>query len=206
MGSRNGSFDKHNTDTNYALNVLIVYDNLAAGQRGMRMCCDLACQQDGDLEFRPRLWRLDLVSDPVCGGFAIADAVNADLLIISTSGQSGLSQAAQRWLRFCLARKRGTGAVIVALLGTDENVHGADFLNIQFLQSAVKEAGLDFFAPLANRKEVLGNVRATGNRVAGAPIDQAGLLDARQIAQAHVPAMLRASSRDTNYRDWGINE
>jgi len=59
-----------------ALRVVILYDDLAAGQRAMHLCRELTRQREGDLSLQPQRWRLDLVYDPVCGGFASARNAN----------------------------------------------------------------------------------------------------------------------------------
>lgn len=199
MEPGNTFFGRSETGASLALNVLIVYDNRAAGQRAMRLYRDLACQQAGELSLRPRLWRLDVVVDPVCSGFAIADAVNADLLMISTSGQSALSPPAQHWLKLCLAlaRKRGTSVAMIALVGTASKINETDFLTLQFLRRSAEEAGLDFFTPSANGMKP----------DAEAPrLEEGGPLAVRQSAKAYQPAMLRAYGQDTKYREWGIND
>jgi hypothetical protein len=203
-------FDRRDTDASQALKVLVLYDDLAAGQRAMHLCWELTRQRESDLSLQRQLWRLDLVCDPVCGGFAIADALTADLLIISISSQSELSQSLQQSLRSCLARKRDTGSAIVGLLGTDHQINGAELLNLQLLRSMAQEAGLEFFAPFGNVTEALknghANVEAKLAEQAPVCLGEPGLLAVQQVALAHRPTMLQSYGRDTNYRDWGINE
>lgn len=194
MEFRNGSFERREVGASQTLNVLIAYENLAAGQRAMRLCWNLACQQEGDLSLHPRLWRLDLVADPVYAGFAIADAVQAELFIVSISSQAELSKPARHWLKLCLAiaRKQATSAAMVALLGTDDQINESYSPNFQFLRSVAQEAGLEFFIPFAGRKAALDNVGCKAEAVEVAGGLETGALAARQLPPAYQPAILRA--------------
>ena len=204
MESGNSFLEARDEDASQGLNVLVVYENLTAGQRAMRLCRDLTVQQQDGFTLQPRFWRLDLIADAVCGGFAIADAVQAELVIVSTSSQAELPKPAQHWLKLCLAvaRKGGTCAAVVALLATNEQFNEAYFSNLQFLRSLAQEAGVEFFAPFANRKQ---DVRAKVT-VASEAHRQLGGIDAPAawpIAQAR---QFRAYGGNTNYREWGIND
>ena len=128
-------------------NVTIVYDQLAAGQRAMRLFSHLDREHKSEVSFQPFPWRFDFVADPKLGEFAAADALKADLIIISTTTRSDLPSVVQDWLLACLARMRGRNAAIVALSGTEEQMDQSDSPRLEFLRRAAKNAGLDFFTP-----------------------------------------------------------
>lgn len=128
-------------------NVVILYEDVPAGQRAMRTIADVAREFGGELELRPQLWRFELLEDPDWYALAMADAVKADMLIISTSAKSGLSVAVESWIKACLEQKRGTSAAVAALFGAADNMDDSDSSRFQFVQHAAHEAGLDFFAP-----------------------------------------------------------
>ena len=133
-------------DDSSILNVVVVYDNLGAGQRGMSILASLVDQFRGArVEIRPRLWRFDLLDDPQWFNAALDEAIRADMLIVSTgSTNSHLPATVKGWLNQCLAGKQGFGGAIVALPGAADE---PDTPRFQFLKSAAVEAGLDFFTP-----------------------------------------------------------
>ena len=126
-----------------AFKVIILYDQLAAAQRAMRIFSHL----ESEVAFQPFPWRFDFVTDPKLREFAAADALKADLIIISTITRSDLPSAVQDWLLACLARMRGSNAAIVALSGTEEEADPTDSSWFEFLRLAANNAGLDFFPP-----------------------------------------------------------
>jgi hypothetical protein len=119
----------------------------------MRMLGDLARGFDGEVEMRPQAWRFALLEDPAWYALAMADVVNADMLIIAASSGNELPAAVERWIKMCLARKRGSSAAVVALFGTAQDTDSPHSARFQFVQSAANAAGLDFFAPLPGRAD-----------------------------------------------------
>ena len=137
-------------DPEAKFNVLVAYDDVPAGQHAMRMIGNVE-RRIGEIETRyPSLWRFDLLKDPDWRIQATAEAIQADLLVISASGQSGLSGGVKTWLQTCLTQKKGTAAAVVALLGSGEHLDPPDSPRIQFLKGATEAVGLDFFAPGAD--------------------------------------------------------
>lgn len=168
-------------DDSPILNVVVAYDNLVAGQRAMSFLTSLADEFQGTrVEMRPQLWRFDLLDHPQWFAPALAEAIRADMLIVSTGSSNGFSQTIQDWLEECLARKHGTGAAIVALPGA---VGEQDSSRFQFLKSTSGEAGLDFFSP-----------PPSGASTAALP----------------TPLLIHPASggsgRNQPYRHWGLNE
>ena len=156
-------------DNSTTINVLIAYEDVPAGQHAMRILADLARKSEDDLELHPKLWRFDLLADPEWWTSALTDAVNADMLIISTSGASGLPTAVEDWVNACLAQMRGTSAAVIALLGTADHADRPSSPRFQFVQRAANEAELDFFAPLPcpedSLKETLKSIQRRAETV-----------------------------------------
>jgi hypothetical protein len=178
--------DRNELESERDFSVVIVYENLAAGHRAMRLFTDLVEEHKGNLRFRPKPWRFDLLADPEWRQFAAADARRADLLIISTGNDSDLPASVQSWLRLCLAQKSGGGGV-VALFGTEGQMDSAESPRLRFLKQAAEEAGLDFFAPPAPDNGA--ECRRTRAAMSGA-------------IQAGKGALHPAAAN----RHWGINE
>ena len=129
------------------LNVVIAYDDVPAGQRAMHTLADLGRDFADEVDLGPQLWRFEYLEDPDWRALAAKDAIKADIIIISTTGEGELPAAVESWLAACLTQKHGTSAAVVALLGTVDNMDEPDSPRFQFLQRAAIEAGLDFFAP-----------------------------------------------------------
>ena len=180
-------------------NVVIVYEAAAAAQRAMRLFSQLEREHGKDLKLEPKCWRFDLLEDHAWRKFAAADAIKADLLILSASSKSELPATVQSWIKSCLALKRGAKTAVVGLFGTEEEMDEADSARLQSLQRATEEYGLVFFAPLPVRqKAVADSYKVTENleeptKAGGCP-------------EPPLPLFATASSRDGSYRHWGINE
>lgn len=129
------------------LRVVLVYQDIADGQRAMRVLNGVVRGQGDDLEFEPVVWSFDLLSDPEWRAAATSDALKADILLISTSSPNPLPEAVERWVEDALGRKRGTEAAIVAIFGSEDYPDAAASPRLQALETATRQAGLDFFAP-----------------------------------------------------------
>src|SRR5690242_8638178 len=98
---------------NPAFNVLIVYENAAAGLRAMRVFSKLTEEHQGEFLFQTRVWRFDLLDDPVWRKVADTDAMKADMLVISIETEADLPAEVRGWLTACLSQKSGgPGAVV----------------------------------------------------------------------------------------------
>jgi len=146
------SLDTDSPDQSQPLRVVIAYDDLAAGKRAMRVMTDLAKSLGDNLKFEPLPWSFDLLTDVDWREVAASDAVNADILIIAMSSAHPLPTSVGRWAEDAIDRKRGTTAAVVALFGSEENPDGADSLRVEAIQTAARQAGLDFFAPAPNKE------------------------------------------------------
>jgi hypothetical protein len=129
------------------LNIVIAYDDVPAGQRAMHTLADLGRNFADEMDLGPQLWRFEYLEDPDWRALATADAIKADILIVSTTSKSELPAAVENWLADCFVQKHGTSAAVVALLGAVDNIDEPDSPRFQFIQRAALEAGLDFFAP-----------------------------------------------------------
>lgn len=127
--------------------VVVVYDDIPAGQHAVRALANVFPEPEDRLQLLPRFWRFDFLEDTGWFALALADATDADIIVIATSSNHGLSISVEDWIKSCLLRKRGSSAAVVALLGPEQNMDGQDSPRLQFLQGAVQKAGLDFFAP-----------------------------------------------------------
>ena len=138
-------------DPEAKLNVFVAYDDVPAGQHAMRVIGNVDRQIEEFKKQYPSLWRFDLLEDPDWRLLATAEALQADLLVISASScRNDLPGGVRTWIETCLEQKKGTAAAVVALLGSGEHLDPPDSPRIQFLKNATEAVGLDFFAPGAD--------------------------------------------------------
>lgn len=136
---------------------VVVYDDVPAGQNALRVLAKMFPEPYDRLQLVPRFWRFDFLEDADWFYSALADAADADIIVIATSSTWGLNGAVERWINIGLPRKRGSNAAVVALLGLEGNTDGQDSPRLRFLQNAVQRAGLVFFAPQSRRERLMEN-------------------------------------------------
>jgi hypothetical protein len=137
--------------------VVIVYDDVPAGQHALRVLAKMFPEPYDRLQLVPRLWRFDFLVDADWFYSALAEAADADIIVIATSSTHGLNFEVEKWINTCLPRKRGSQAAVIALLGPEGDTDGQDSSRLRFLQNAVQKAGLDFFAPQSRRERLTEN-------------------------------------------------
>ena len=140
-------FDANSPDANRPLRVVIAYNDVAAGQRAMRVLAALGKGFGDDIQFQPLPWSFDLLADLDWREVAASEAVRADILILATSSANPLPPAVGRWAAEAIHQKRGTSAAVIALFGPEENPEAAGSSRLEAIQVAAQQAGLDFFAP-----------------------------------------------------------
>lgn len=134
---------------------VIAYDDFSAARRGMRVIADMARRAGGETKWCPLPWKFDVLEHPSYRQLAIGDAVNADLIVISTNAPQGLPPAVEVWIKSSLEQKRGDHAAVVALFGPSDHLDQPGSARLQLVRQAAKAAGLDFFAPFSNAESPL---------------------------------------------------
>lgn len=102
------------------LKIVVAYDGALASKRANRVLANLHRTLGPDVRLQPSPWKFDqLVS---IGGRcrAIADATEADIIILSICRLTSVPESVNRWFETCLARKRGQAATVLALFDSDE--------------------------------------------------------------------------------------
>ena len=205
MSTLDSALDRKYADDRNAVNVLIAYDDVVAAQRAMRLFARVGREHLNEFLCRAQPWRFDLLGDPDWGKCASSDALRADLIVVSTSKRSDLPVAVQNWLAECLSQKQGARAAVVALLGSEDQKQDANSAGIQFLQSAARRAGLDFFVPVADSGKEPEPARQSIDR-AVRPARSALPPSRQTLTRLRPPEPPQAFSPGANCRHWGINE
>jgi hypothetical protein len=135
------------------ITITIAYDEKSAGQRAARLLSSISQEQAGQLRIAVQPWRFDLLADTDWQRFAAAEALQADILVIAMSNPGNLSAAVEEWFTTWLNCKRGFHAAVIALVETESEADSSHSPELQFLESATKQAGLDFFTPRPDHSE-----------------------------------------------------
>jgi hypothetical protein len=182
-------------------NVVILHDDAASAQRALGALTTLVATFHVEaVKIRPQLWRFDLLQDADWFALALADAVNADMLVFATSSASGLPVAVENWLKLCLARKRSTNAVVVTLLPAAGNPDEPESRYLQFVPGLDTDAALDPIAPGLWREDApAAPVKSLRRRTSMATLG--GILPRDECPQAE-----QIFSRNCCYQHGGLNE
>lgn len=129
------------------LTITIAYDEKRAGQRAAQLFSLIGREYEGNVNIAIQPWRFDMLSDPEWRKFAAAEALQADILVMAMSNPAHLSAAIEQWFTTWLNDKRGFHAAVIALVETENEVDALHSPELKFLESATREAGLDFFTP-----------------------------------------------------------
>jgi CheY-like chemotaxis protein len=127
--------------------VIIVYGDAPAGEHALYTIEKVSHHLGGSIALYPSLWRFDLLEDPDWRAAATAEAVQAGLVVISTSSRDDLPVAVRDWVQGCLQAKTSAAGALVALLGPADAMDSSDSPRIRFLRNAAEAAGFGFFAP-----------------------------------------------------------
>jgi hypothetical protein len=107
-------------DPRAEIKIILLYDDVAAGRRAMTAAVKLAAGLEFESEPRHSVWRFDLLEDETWHAAATREAVDAEIIIVSTSQPNALPDTVNQWIEDCLAQKTSAGTVLLALFG-DEN-------------------------------------------------------------------------------------
>jgi hypothetical protein len=131
-----------------AVDTVILYDTIPAGQRGLSALAGI--MENNLVVIRPRPLRLDFMNDPETLKNALRDLRAAHMIILSTNGDAPLPLAFKVWFAAILDLKKGNHAAVVMLFDLGEKPADAASRNLHFIKHVTLEAELDFFAPSFN--------------------------------------------------------
>lgn len=99
--------------TRRSKNVVIIYDDRAAGNRAVGTLTGLQAQSAGSTHLSPIPWSFDLLTELSWRSRAIRDIDRADLAIISLSEPDEIPVPIKRWIDTCLHRERATSIPVI---------------------------------------------------------------------------------------------
>jgi hypothetical protein len=124
--------------------VVMAYDDFTSGKRAMDACHFLGFQLGGGVELRSSMWKFDILRNARLNEIAVADAIEADVIIVANAPDAGLPEEVARWVEAWVPRKRGQTAALVALLdftGKDPRESAQAYA---LLKGAAASASIDF--------------------------------------------------------------
>jgi hypothetical protein len=137
------------------LKIIIVHEDSVAGLRATdllkRLAARLGDKSGMDIspwEFCNRAWQFEWLQNPNLSAQALAEAVAADMIIISAGGHAELPVCVRKWIESVLARKQGGPAALVALLDGRRAAHTAALNPGPYLRQLAAQNGVDFYCNL----------------------------------------------------------
>ena len=174
-----------------AINVVLVYEDYATGLRAKRLYDDLCRQLEPECEVNQSMWKFEVLGMPRLGVVAAEEAAEADMIIISMSGENELPGKVRDWLETWVGEKAGQSSALVALFDEVEEEESQIEAIQSHLRQVARRGGMSFFADPA-----------------GVPEWESGHAPERIRVQVEEtsPVWASAISYDPPLRHWGINE
>jgi hypothetical protein len=97
--------------------VVLTYQDFHCGLRAKEFFNRLVRDHGSLFRFLCHLWRFDFLSAPELSGQAIAEAVNADMIVIAARAQAELPALAKAWIERWRREPRTSGALVALLDG-----------------------------------------------------------------------------------------
>jgi hypothetical protein len=147
------------------LNVLLLYEDMGTALRAKQALDLLSDRLGATAGFCARLWRLDLLGEPLLAEQAAIEAAAADVIVLSVHGRNGLRAEARGWLTRWLAHKAVRPYALAALLDPEPAQPGSVPPVLAYLKRIAEVAHADLFygscaAPVPTLNSAGGKSRA----------------------------------------------
>jgi hypothetical protein len=136
---------KQDLECKPAFNVVIAYEDFAAGIHAKETYDYLAGQLGREYQFNNQMWKFDILGNTKMREMAVADAEVADLIIISTHGSGELPAPARMWIDEWVQHK-GHAMALVNLVDQPSNGAAEPAPLNSYLQNIASKAKMDFFS------------------------------------------------------------
>ena len=136
------------------INVLMLYENLATGNRVMRLFDALVHRCGREVSFQSDMWKFDILTCPSMGRLAAEDAVKADLIIVSAHGDESLEESVQSWFRAWTGHRGKHAAALVAVLNHTRHTYPVAQETKLFLEEMARAGRMEFFAIVTEEEEL----------------------------------------------------
>jgi hypothetical protein len=130
-----------------ALRVFIAFDDVPAYKRALRTIAHVAQQFSDDLDVRSQPCPFDVIESDSWRTLASDEVGDSEIVVISTSHAGSLPKAIREWLQACSTLKRGSGTLLVAMLGALDRDRAPRSSDTVFLRRLAESAGWGFLSP-----------------------------------------------------------
>ena len=132
------------------LDVVILYEDIGTALRAKHSLDLLRGQLSAEAGWSTKLWRLDLLGEPLLAERAAIEAAAADVIILSLHSRNELRAEARAWLSRWLDYKETRPYALAALLDPEPVQPGSDNPVVDFLKRVAEVAHADLFFGFCN--------------------------------------------------------
>jgi hypothetical protein len=136
--------NQHSDETDQALNVLTLFEDLDTGRRAKQIYDYLEKHLGSDFKLNHQVWNLNVLAAPMLRELAAKDASESDILIISLHGQRELSAEARSWLELWVGQ-RSAPIGLVALFDPEQRNSETAIETRRYLEAIAQTGRMDFF-------------------------------------------------------------
>jgi hypothetical protein len=127
------------------MDVLLLYEDLGTALRAKQSLDLLSGQFCAAAGWGTRLWRLDLLGEPLLAEQAAIEAAAADVIILALHGRNELRAEARDWLSRWLHHKENRPYALAALLDPEPARPVSDNPVVDYLKRVAEAANADLF-------------------------------------------------------------
>ncbi len=127
------------------LEVLLLYEDLGTALQAKHSLDRLPLHLGAEAGISTRLWRLDLLSQPLLAEQAVIEAVAAHVIVLSLHGRTHIRTEVRNWLDRWLEHKEDRPYALAALLDAETGPPGSPNPAVAYLKRIAKTAGADLF-------------------------------------------------------------
>jgi hypothetical protein len=128
-----------------ALEVLLLYEDLGTALRAKQSLDLLPGQFGAATALGTRLWRLDLLGEPLLAEQAAIEAAAADVIVLSLHGGTALRAEVCHWLSRWLDLKEDRAYALAALLDPEPAQPGSNNPVVAYLKRIAETGNADLF-------------------------------------------------------------
>ncbi len=128
------------------INVVTAYEDFATGKRAIATYSNLVLRLGHEFQFRANMWKFDVLQHPKLQDMAASDALEAEVIIISTHGEGDLPDGVKDWIRRWVGPKIKKPRALIALSDPPEVGVVTPGSIRAYLRQVAREGKMDFFA------------------------------------------------------------
>jgi hypothetical protein len=134
-----------------ALNVLVAYEDVAAGKRAKGTCDSLVKNLGQDWKVKTHVVSFKMLEVPEWLCSAASDAARADIIVVSCQGNT-LPRCVEDWVALWVTRSPRAIA-LVALFASPPDSFGQQSASLDYLESVGRLSGIPFFSRVAGIRD-----------------------------------------------------